>query len=163
MKPALTMIFALLLLTLGGCVTTANECGNEQRDWNSLAFPKSRYCSIPGWVPLRDTYEAANKAICKVHDNNSGIYSSMSSAEADHRFLCDYMKRSEFPWGVRHVTGYLSYFALRTAAASADKPEQQAVQNSDHGRADRQCDYGRYEPGCHQGTVSFQESKRNQQ
>lgn len=96
-----------------GCVTTANLCGNEQRDWSNLNFPKASYCSVPAWVPFSKSYEKANRAVCKVHDNNRGIASTMSSAEADYRFLCDYIKRSQYPWGVRHITGYISYGLIR--------------------------------------------------
>lgn len=111
-------VLGLCLLTLAGCVTTTNQCGNEQRDWQALSFPKDQYCSIPPWVPFSDRFEAANKAVCKVHDNNSGKASTLTLAEADDRYLCDYLKRSEFPWGVRHVTGYLSYWSLRVSETS---------------------------------------------
>ncbi len=102
-------------LWLTGCVTTSNECGNEQRDWETLSYPKDQYCSVPDWLPFSAEFETANRAVCKVHDNNSGKASSLSLEEADARYLCDYIKRSEFPWGVRHVTGYLSYWSLRAS------------------------------------------------
>ena len=96
--------------SLSGCVTSGNACGNEQRDWDNLHFPKPRYCSTPEWMPLRDLYEASNRAVCKVHDNNRGINGRITRVEADKRFLCDYIKHSSLPWGIRHVTGYLSYW-----------------------------------------------------
>ena len=114
----------ILLLLVSGCVTTSNECGNEDRDWSSLQFPKSHYCSVPENVPFSGVYEAANKAVCKVHDNNSGVNAQISQREADRRFLCDYIKRSDLPWGVRHVTGYLSYYTLRITNSGIENPEQ---------------------------------------
>ncbi len=121
-KPTLkTGLATAVIITLSGCVSANNYCGNEQRDWNSLDFPKDRYCSVPDFLPFADHYEAANKAVCKVHDNNSGKYSNLSRVEADRRFLCDYMKHSTLPVGVRHVTGYMSYAALRISAP--DEPE----------------------------------------
>lgn len=105
-----------IVLLLSGCVTTGNHCGNEQRNWSDLQFPKQQYCSVPRYLPFAGHYESANKAVCKVHDNNSGKYATMPQLEADKRFLCDYIKRSEFPWGIRHVTGYLSYVTLRVNA-----------------------------------------------
>jgi len=114
----------ILLMLISGCVTTSNECGNEDRDWSSLQFPKSRYCSVPENVPFSGIYEAANKAVCKVHDNNSGIHAQISQREADRRFLCDYIKRSNLPWGVRHITGYLSYYTLRVTNSGIENPEQ---------------------------------------
>ncbi len=113
------LMLVVLTLLLTGCVTTTNHCGNEQRDWSDLQFPKENYCSVPSYVPFAKQYEAANKAVCKVHDNNSGKYATMTQHEADKRFLCDYIKHSEFPWGVRHVTGYLSYLTLRAGAVSS--------------------------------------------
>lgn len=106
------LLFVLIFLS-SGCVTTGNVCGNEQRDWGNFHYPKGKYCSVPDWMPLKAQYESANKAVCKVHDNNAGRASTMSLKEADDRFLCDYVKRSQFPWGVRHATGYLSYWFLR--------------------------------------------------
>lgn len=126
----LTLIIAMSLCS---CVTTNNLCGNEQREWQSLSFPKGRYCSVPSWVPFRHSYESANKAVCKVHDNNRGVASKMSDSEADYRFLCDYIKRSDYPWGVRHVTGYLSYMALRvTPASSHEVVGHQSIEHTDH-------------------------------
>ena len=117
------LLLLVLLLLVSGCVTTSNECGNEDRDWSDLQFPKSRYCSVPENVPFGGIYEAANKAVCKVHDNNSGIHAEISQREADKRFLCDYIKRSDLPWGVRHVTGYLSYFTLRITDSGIEGAE----------------------------------------
>ena len=114
-KRAVLMVVLLLTVVIAQ-VSTNNQCGNEQRNWQTLTFPKGDYCSIPAWLPLNPWYENANKAVCKVHDNNSGIYGTISQSEADLRFLCDYVKRSELLWGVRHLTGLLSYLALRGAA-----------------------------------------------
>lgn len=47
----------------------------------------------------------------------------MSQREADRRFLCDYMKHSRLPTGVRQVTGYMSYAVLRLAAPNEVRPE----------------------------------------
>lgn len=107
----------VMLLALAAVeFSTHNRCGNEQRNWQTLTYPKVNYCSVPSWVPVNPWYENANKAICKVHDNNSGIYGTISQREADFRFLCDYVKRSKMPWGIRHVSGLLSYVALRVVA-----------------------------------------------
>lgn len=110
------VIVLLLALLAVAFLSTNNQCGNEQRNWQTLTFPKINYCSIPDWLPVNPWYENANKAVCKVHDNNSGIYGSISQREADFRFLCDYVKRSEMVWGLRHVTGLFSYLALRAVA-----------------------------------------------
>ena len=118
---------------LSGCVTANNHCGNEQRDWNNLHFPKNRYCSVPAFIPFSNLYEAANKAVCKVHDNNSGKYSTMSQLEADRRFLCDYMKHSTLPAGLRNITGYMSYAALRLSA-----PYEETVENNDSTTAEEE-------------------------
>jgi len=106
----------LLVLLVVAFFSTYNRCGNEHRNWQSLTYPKVNYCSVPEWLPINPWYENANKAVCKVHDNNSGIYATMSQSEADFRFLCDYVKRSEMLWGLRHLTGLLSYLALRVVA-----------------------------------------------
>ena len=129
---AVGIIFIAIAVLLTGCVTTANHCGNEQRDWSNLQFPKDKYCSVPGFVPFVSQYEGANKSVCKVHDNNSGKYATMSQREADKRFLCDYIKHSEFPWGVRHVTGYLSYFTLRANAISESNDDSHNNSNSNN-------------------------------
>jgi len=134
----LTLLLTVTLL-VAGCVTTGNQCGNEQRDWQALTFPKGNYCSVPQWVPFRQSYERANKAVCKVHDNNSGVASTMSIREADSRFLCDYLKRSTYPWGVRHITGYLSYLVLRVGVSSSIERDKQAVQDTNNGSTDHQC------------------------
>jgi hypothetical protein len=115
-KRVVVAVVVLLLLVAVAQLSNNNQCGNEQRNWQTLTFPKGDYCSIPGWLPLNPWYENANKAVCKVHDNNSGIYGTISQSEADFRFLCDYVKRSDLPWGVRHITGLLSYLALRVTA-----------------------------------------------
>lgn len=107
----------MLALVVTAQLSTNNQCGNEQRNWQSLTFPKGDYCSVPVWLPVNPWYENANKAVCKVHDNNSGIYSTISQSEADFRFLCDYLKRSTMPWGLKHITGLLSYLGLRITAA----------------------------------------------
>lgn len=109
-------LIVVLGLFVSGCVTPDNSCGNEDRDWNNLHFPKSRYCSIPAFLPFSDYYEAANKAVCKVHDNNSGKRATMPRSEADKRFLCDYMKHSELPTLVRMISGHTSYLMLRIGA-----------------------------------------------
>jgi len=111
----LTIAIALSLLT-AAYLSTNNQCGNEQRNWQTLTFPKVNYCSVPSWIPVNPWYENANKAICKVHDNNSGIFGTISQREADFRFLCDYLKRSDMSWGLRHITGLLSYLGLRVVA-----------------------------------------------
>ena len=118
---------------ISGCVTTSNTCGNEQRDWDNLNFSKNSYCSVPRFIPLRGHYERANRSVCKVHDNNRGIAGTISQREADWRFLCDYIKRSELPWGVRHVTGYLSYFAVRVIAPDESGKSTKASDSSDSG------------------------------
>lgn len=110
-----------LMLLSSGCVTTGNQCGNEQRDWQNLHFPKGDYCTLPDWMPFRAGYETANKHVCKVHDNNTGIASTMSAKEADDRFLCDYIKRSTYPWGIRHVTGYVSYLVVRSRSVERER------------------------------------------
>jgi len=110
------MCLCIGCILLTGCVTPNNSCGNEERDWNNLNFPKNRYCSVPSFLPFADYYEAANKAVCKVHDNNSGKFATMRQSEADRRFLCDYMKHIELPTGLRTVTGYASYLFLRLGA-----------------------------------------------
>ena len=125
------LLLCLTVTLLGGCVTTNNICGNESRDWANLSFPKEKYCSVPANLPFAKQYEQANRAVCKVHDNNSGIRSNISQSTADHRFLCDYIKRSEFPWGIRHVTGYLSYFALRAASINKTDPARTQTQTSE--------------------------------
>jgi len=159
MRRNLAYIILVFLALLAGCVTTANQCGNEQRDWASLSFPKDHYCSVPQWMPFRDAYERANKAVCKVHDNNSGIYSSIDASQADYRFLCDYLKHSDFPWGVRHVTGYMSYFALRAGAVSDQKGAQQPVENADHRNANHQCNSSGAEANCYNDPVLLKQTQ----
>jgi len=128
-------LMAVLTAFLGGCVTPNNSCGNEERDWDNLHFPKSRYCSVPAFLPFSDSYEAANKSVCKVHDNNSGIKATMPQSEADKKFLCDYMKHSQLPLGLRTITGYTSYMLLRLGAPfeSLTEPDVQyaPVRNDD--------------------------------
>lgn len=126
-----SMVLCITVTLLAGCVTTNNNCGNESRDWHNLSFPKEKYCSVPANLPFAKQYEQANRAVCKVHDNNSGIWSNVSQSTADHRFLCDYIKRSEFPWGVRHVTGYLSYFALRAVSLNRADPTKKPDSDSE--------------------------------
>ncbi|OED40733.1 hypothetical protein AB833_11805 [Chromatiales bacterium (ex Bugula neritina AB1)] len=93
--------------------STDNHCGNEQRDWANLSFPKGDYCSVPAWLPFASWYERMNKPICKVHDNNRGINRRISAREADWRFLCNHLKRSGMPWGIRHISAVLSYISVR--------------------------------------------------
>jgi len=135
---ARSIILCITVTLLTGCVTTINHCGNESRDWNNLSFPKENYCSVPAGLPFAKQYEQANRAVCKVHDNNSGIWSDISQSAADRRFLCDYIKRSEFPWGVRHVTGYLSYFALRAISITRAEPGSAQIPESESNSVDGQ-------------------------
>ena len=118
LRYGLVVVVMLSLLTAAHR-STKNTCGNEQRDWQNLTFPKVNYCSVPAWLPVNPWYENANKAVCKVHDNNSGMFGTISQREADFRFLCDYLKRSKMPWGLRHITGLLSYAGLRVVALFA--------------------------------------------
>ncbi|MBX2881224.1 MAG: hypothetical protein KTR32_14875 [Granulosicoccus sp.] len=142
MENCTRLLTLILALAMGGCVTTSNLCGNEQRDWQSLSFPKDHYCSVPAWVPFRHSYENANKAVCKVHDNNRGNASTMTDREADYRFLCDYLKRSDYPWGVRHVTGYLSYMVLRVTPSSSGKiSNYQSIEDTDHRHPDHESNH----------------------